>query len=227
MGTITTVDVANGTATDAGIINGNFSAIKTVVNGNIDNANIAPDADIAVTKIAPSSTDNDVLTTVAGVVTWQAPAASGGGGTDIPVGVGMDYWGNTAPTGWLFADGSAISRTTYADLFAVMGVSFGAGDGSTTFNLPDKRGRVSVGKGTHSSVDTLGENDGVTVTNRRPHHRHTTSGGHVHTFQVFGSGGTGGAGNHTDAGFTVGVSTSDPLDAPAHIVCNYIVFTGV
>jgi microcystin-dependent protein len=53
-----------------------------------------------------------------------------------PVGIIM-YWTNsTAPSGWLVCDGSAVSRTTYADLFAVVGTTFGEGDGSTTYNLP-------------------------------------------------------------------------------------------
>src|SRR6185503_20590605 len=47
-----------------------------------------------------------------------------------------------APSGWLNCDGSAVSRTTYANLFAAIGTTFGAGDGSTTFNVPDLRGRV-------------------------------------------------------------------------------------
>src|SRR5262249_15554071 len=69
------------------------------------------------------------------------------GGLGIPVGCGMDYWGATAPSSnFALAYGQAISRTTYAACFAVMGTTFGAGDGATTFNLPDKRGRVSAGK---------------------------------------------------------------------------------
>jgi microcystin-dependent protein len=55
-----------------------------------------------------------------------------------------DYAGTTAPTGWLLADGSAVSRTTYASLFAVVGTTYGAGNGTTTFNIPDMRGRVSA-----------------------------------------------------------------------------------
>lgn len=51
-------------------------------------------------------------------------------------GMVMAFAGTTAPTGWLKCDGSAISRTTYADLFAAIGTKYGAGDGSTTFNLP-------------------------------------------------------------------------------------------
>ena len=55
------------------------------------------------------------------------------------------YAGQEAPAGWLICDGSAISRTTYSKLFEVIGQTYGAGDGNTTFNLPDMRGRVPVG----------------------------------------------------------------------------------
>lgn len=54
--------------------------------------------------------------------------------------------GSTVPSGWLLCYGQAISRTTYADLFAEIGTTYGAGDGSTTFNVPDNRGRADVGK---------------------------------------------------------------------------------
>lgn len=64
----------------------------------------------------------------------------------IPVASGMDYWGSTAPAGWLLCYGQAVSRTTYARLFAKISTTYGAGDGTTTFNLPDKRGRVTAGK---------------------------------------------------------------------------------
>jgi len=54
----------------------------------------------------------------------------------------------SAPTGWLICNGAAVSRTTYAALFAVIGSTWGSGDGSTTFNLPDARGRTIIGAGT-------------------------------------------------------------------------------
>ena len=79
--------------------------------------------------------------------------------TFTPPGVIWDYAGTTAPTGWLFPDGSAVSRTTYAALFAVLSTTFGVGDGSTTFNLPDLRGRVGVGK------DNMGGTTAGRVTN--------------------------------------------------------------
>lgn len=64
----------------------------------------------------------------------------------VPVGALMPYAGTAAPTGWLLCFGQAISRTTYAALFAAIGTTYGAGDGSTTFNIPDLRGRVAAGK---------------------------------------------------------------------------------
>jgi len=60
---------------------------------------------------------------------------------------------SSAPTGWVDCDGSAISRTTFAGLFAVIGTTFGVGDGSTTFNIPDFDGRVPLGAGTGDASD--------------------------------------------------------------------------
>ena len=78
-------------------------------------------------------------------------------GTDgiiIPPGSGMDYFGPVCPPGWLFRDGSAVSRTAYPGLYTAIGTTHGAGDGSTTFNLPDDRSRVTVGAGTGIFVAT-------------------------------------------------------------------------
>lgn len=58
----------------------------------------------------------------------------------------LPFAGSTAPSGWLLCYGQAVSRTTYAVLFSVIGTTYGAGDGTTTFNLPDLRGRVTAGK---------------------------------------------------------------------------------
>jgi microcystin-dependent protein len=63
----------------------------------------------------------------------------------MPVGVVLPYGGPSAPTGWLLCYGQAVSRTTYATLFALIGTSFGVGNGTSTFNLPDLRGRMPIG----------------------------------------------------------------------------------
>ena len=78
------------------------------------------------------------------------------------------------PSNWLVCDGRELSREAYADLFAVIGTSYGAGDGSTTFNLPDKRGRGSVGvDGTQTEFDTLGKKGGSKFMQK---HNHNNSG---------------------------------------------------
>lgn len=71
------------------------------------------------------------------------------------------YTGSVAPTGYFLCDGSAISRTTYADLFTVIGTTCGAGDGTTTFNLPNLNGRIPVGlDSTQTEFNTLGKTGG-------------------------------------------------------------------
>ena len=78
-----------------------------------------------------------------------------------PVGVINPYGGSTAPTGWLICDGSAVSRTTYAALFAILGTTYGAGNGSTTFNLPNFKGKVPFGRDSgQTEFDVLGETGG-------------------------------------------------------------------
>jgi microcystin-dependent protein len=67
----------------------------------------------------------------------------GAGG--VPIGAMSMYCGGTLPTGWLWCNGSAVSRVTYARLFALIGTFFGPGDGSSTFNPPDMRGRMGMG----------------------------------------------------------------------------------
>lgn len=94
----------------------------------------------------------------------------------VPTGSLTQFVGGAAPAGWLLCDGSAVSRTTYAALYALTGDAYGAGNGTTTFNVPDLRGRMPVGLGTHADVDTLGDNDGMgTVATRRPKHAHSVT----------------------------------------------------
>lgn len=74
---------------------------------------------------------------------------------NVPLGAGMDYWLPTAPnSSFVFPIGQAISRTTYATFFAAVGTTYGSGDGSTTFNLPNRQGRISAQLDTSGTVLT-------------------------------------------------------------------------
>lgn len=183
-------------------------------------------SDLPVAALAPG-TEGQVLKTTSGIPAWGTSSDS------VPTGAIFAYGGSVAPTGYVLGDGSAVSRTGQAALFALYGTTFGAGDGSTTFNLPDLRGRIPVGKGTNASVDTLGESDGVAVGNRRPQHRHTP---HSHTINQLGvnSGSQLQNGSPTTtAPFIQTISSADggsgvatdSLDAPAYLVLNYIIKT--
>jgi len=86
----------------------------------------------------------------------------------------LPYGGPSAPAGYLLCNGAAVSRSTYAALFAIIGIAYGVGDGSTTFNLPDLRQRFPLGKASSGTGSTLGGVDG------NIDHFHTDS-GHSHT----------------------------------------------
>ena len=136
-------------------------------------------------SVASVGTSGQVLTSngAGALPTFQSAFTSG---------MLMPYAAATAPTGWLLCYGQAVSRSTYADLFAVISTTYGVGDNSTTFNIPDFRGRAAFGKdnmgGTAASrlttagsgVDgaTLGTGGGDQLTQQ---HTHTvTDPGHVH-----------------------------------------------
>lgn len=112
----------------------------------------------------------------------------------VPVGMIAMFPSDTMPTGWLTCAGQAVSRSTYAALFAVFGTTFGVGDGSTTFNLPDARGRVAVGSGTGTGLTARavgavgGKEKHQLAASELPGHTHSggTSGQSIHhTHEIF------------------------------------------
>lgn len=107
------------------------------------------------------------------------------GGTEVvpfvPTGSVQMYAASVAPLGYLLCDGGAVSRTVYAALFAVVGTTYGVGDGSTTFNVPDLRGRAAIGAGlgaglTNRVLASTGGAETVTLdSSMMPSHTHTTN----------------------------------------------------
>lgn len=140
--------------------------------------------------------------------------ASAGASSSLPAGTVIDFAGSTPPSGWLECDGSAVSRTTYATLFAAIGTTWGVGDGSTTFELPDLRGRTTLGAGTGDTLTarTLGATGGREAHTEVAAHGHNiTDTGHTHGPTVStGAGGTtpAGPGNGTSAGGSTGSATT-------------------
>lgn len=92
----------------------------------------------------------------------------------VPPGAVMAFAMNAAPAGWMECNGSAISRTLYADLFAAIGTTFGAGDGSSTFNLPNLRGEFIRGWDNGRGVDA-GRTFGSTQADELKSHTHSFS----------------------------------------------------
>jgi len=116
---------------------------------------------------------------------------------NVPLGAGLDYWGATAPnSAFVIPTGQAISRTTYASLFSLFGTTYGPGDGSTTFNIPDKAGRISAMKeasatrltstyfgGNSINLGAVGGSESHTLTTAQlaTHSHGVTDPGHTHS----------------------------------------------
>jgi len=147
----------------------------------------------AISSVSPAFTGTPTAPTAAqGTNTTQLATTAFVQANGSPTG-GIMMWGTgTAPTGWLLCTGGAVNRTTYAALFAVIGTTFGVGDGSTTFNLPNYTNRMPYGT---TLAATGGSADAVIVS-----HTHTatsTDSGHTHNYRTPGNlnaGGTSGGG---------------------------------
>lgn len=149
-----------------------FNAIATAVASKADSSSPALSG-TPTTPTAVAGTNNTQIASTAFVQTAVNAAVITGE---------MKMWPtSTAPVGYLLCDGSAVSRTVYSSLYAVLGTTFGAGDGVNTFNLPNFRNRMPVGAGDlYSTGGTGGSKDAVVVS-----HTHTatvTDPGHTHTY---------------------------------------------
>lgn len=147
----------------------------------------------------------------------------------------------TAPTQWLICDGSAISRTTYADLFAVISDDYGNGDGSTTFNLPDLRGQFVRGVDNTAGTDpdaasrtdrgdgTTGDNVGTKQAGQNASHTHTQNNGTLVVRRTGGAIGSenisvGGPGSGNSNTFTLSNASSGGNEArPTNVALNFII----
>ena len=116
--------------------------------GTIVDADVSASAAIALSKLATGALPTAITVASANMVTATAQAL-------LPAGAVMAFAMNSAPAGWLAANGAAVSRSTYATLFAAISTTHGSGDGSTTFNVPDLRGIFVRGSGDQTISGTL------------------------------------------------------------------------
>lgn len=179
----------------------NLATFRTGANQTADDSTIQVDGSGGYLKVKSEGISSNELATDSvitakiqdGAVT-AAKLDTGAVSVLMPTASLMPYAGSSAPTGYLLCDGAAISRTTYSDLFGIVGTTYGVGDGSTTFNIPDLRGRVIAGQDDMggTSADRLtglsgglnGDNLGATggsqthtlTASELPQHTHTFSG---------------------------------------------------
>ena len=239
----------NGTLTASGIADtGALSAASLSVSGALSAASLSVSGatslatgSISGIMTAPTATTGTNTTQLATTAFVNASITANPG---VLSGSLLMWPTTSAPTGYLNCDGTAVSRTTYASLFAVVSTTFGSGDGSTTFNLPNYTGRMPYG----ATIGTIGGSaDAIVVSHTHTATSTVTDPGHAHTandFIVFtGSGQTYGAGggkmnNNTGTlteaattGITVATSNANAgvsgtnANLPPYLGINFIIKT--
>ena len=148
----------------------NVTIPVTIANNAVTTAKIA-DANVTTAKIADANVTTAKIAN--GAITQEKLNSSV---TLVPTGAVMPFAMNSAPTGWLAANGDAVSRATYAALFSAIGTTYGAGDGGSTFNLPDLRGYFVRGFGTNGSDGTASAALGAKQADAFQGHFHQASG---------------------------------------------------
>lgn len=142
-------------ATVTGIVDADIAGPITGAGKVANSATTATSANTASAIVARDASGNFSAGTIT-ATSFVGSGASLTGITTVPPGAVMPFAMNSAPSGWLAADGSTVSRATFSVLFAAIGTLYGVGDGSTTFNLPDLRGYFVRGTGTNSDGTSSG-----------------------------------------------------------------------
>lgn len=143
--------------------NSQVNDIETISAGNttlpITNKNV--DIPIATkTQLGLIKVGRNLSITTDGVLSASGGTSGGVGGDTLPIGSTVEWWSEEIPENWLVCNGQAVSRTEYEDLFNVLGTTYGSGDGSTTFNLPNIQGRTLIGKSSEEDYSVLGKTGG-------------------------------------------------------------------
>lgn len=204
LGTPSSGVATNLTGTASGLsIGGNAATATTATNATnvavTDNTSSSstyyPTLVTATTGNTGINTSSTKLSFVPSTGTLSATKFAGDGSSltgisGTPTGSLLMWPTSSAPSGWLLANGAAVSRTTYATLYALIGTTFGAGDGSTTFNLPNYTNNMPVGAGSSYALASTGGSATTTISSSNlPSHTHSISvsdPGHFHTAPITG-----------------------------------------
>lgn len=142
-------DIQKGTTYAEGGVGGAGTVNAENLNAHVDEARIKASFISSKSLRDPGSLSDAIVVEAGGVLyreTFQQVIDLIAANIKLPVGVIVDFAGTSPPGGWLLCFGQLVSRTTYSDLFAVIGTTWSAGDGVSTFGIPDLRGRVGAGR---------------------------------------------------------------------------------
>ena len=222
------------------VVTGKLAINATAITSTADELNLLDGGTSVGSSITIADTDGVVVNDGG---TMKSVPASDFKEYIMPTGAVLPYAGSSAPTGFLLCYGQAISRSTYADLFSAISTTYGTGDGSSTFNVPDLRGRVAAGQddmgGSSANRltdqtgglngDTLGDTGGsethTLTTAQMPAHTHTVAAQQQVSGDSTNRGGSG------QLGAAATITTSSAGDGSAHnnvqptIILNYIIRT--
>lgn len=202
-----------------GFNNGSKNASIKMIPGDTGNTDRGVGVYTTADDLAPIRANLVMQSAITGTTTESTAAPL------LPAGVTVAWPASTAPEGWVLCTGQALSRTTYASLYGACGTTFGPGDGSTTFNVPDLRGRAIYGTSTGTiNLGTKTTGISSSFTNTTDSHS-----GHVHTSTTTNVTST----TDKDAAVAVAVATSPTNSGGAHthtvtfpgISMNYIIKT--
>lgn len=190
---------------DRVVIDASTGGVSVITGAEVVSSPVAPAIPVGKLPVCQVGQIGSATTALTNSMITDERVGAGAGGSTLPAGAVVHVAQNTAPSGFVKANGAAISRTTYATLFAAIGTTFGVGDGSTTFNVPDLRAEFIRGWDDSRGVDS-GRGFGTAQTDAFQGHYHSGVQVFVNTGLGGGTGGVQTTTSNTGAPVTDGTN---------------------